>query len=55
MTLRDWVRCHLRDSTDKGKYLDALARERTGHEEKLPEWMAASQVEFMGKPAEEWR
>ena len=53
--LQDCVRCPLSDSTDKGKYLAALERARPGHEAKLPAWMAASQVDFTGKPEVAWR
>ena len=49
--LQDSVRCPLRDFTEEGKYLAALTKVRPGHEGKLPAWMAAIQVDFMGKPA----
>ena len=53
--MQDWVLCPLRDSTEEDQYLETLARVRRDHEAKLPAWMAASQVDFTGKPAAEWR
>ena len=40
--LWDWVRCPLRDLTEEGHYLAALASVRPGYEEKFPAWIAAS-------------
>ena len=39
----------MRDYTEEGQYLAALARVRPGHESNLPAWMADSQAEFTGK------
>ena len=52
--LRDCVRCNLRYSSETGQYLVALAKVSPGQESELPEWMAASHVDFKGKPAVAW-
>ena len=45
----------MRDSTEEGKYLDALEMVRPGQEAKFTAWMEEIQVEYAGKPAAAWR
>ena len=39
----------------EGQYLEAWAKDKPGQPEQLPALMAASQLDFTGKPAAAWR
>ena len=53
--LWDCVRCPLRDFSETGQYLAALAKVSPGQEAKFSAWMDASHVDLTGKPAAAWR
>ena len=54
-SLKDWVVCPLKESTEEGQYFATLERVRLGHEAKLTAWMAEIQVDFTGKTEAAWR
>ena len=49
--LQDCVRFPLKESSETGQYLEALAKVSLVQESKLPSCMAASHVGLTGKPA----